>query len=51
MLSFISGTGVPVLCAIIFKSVLSITEIPVSWKLGINITASNEEANDMAKVA
>jgi hypothetical protein len=51
MLPFISGTGVPVLCAMIFKSELSISEIPLSWKLGIDITVSNEEANNMEKVA
>lgn len=51
VLPFISGTGVPVLCAIIFKSELSISEIPLSWKLGIDIAVSNEEANNMEKVA
>jgi hypothetical protein len=33
VLQFISGTGVPVLCAIIFKKELEISEIPVIWKL------------------
>jgi len=43
---------VPVLCAILFNSELSINnEIPVSWKLGIDTTVSNEEAYDNAKVA
>jgi len=51
VLPFISGTGVPVLSAIIFKSEPSISEIPLSWKLGIEITVSNEEANNMEKVA
>jgi hypothetical protein len=51
VLPFISGTGAPVLCAIIFKRELSISEIPLSWKLGIDITVSNEEANNMEKVA
>jgi hypothetical protein len=51
VLPFISGTGVPVLCAIIFKSEQSIKDIPINWKLGIDITVTNEDANDIATVA
>ena len=32
VLPFISGTGEPVLCAIIFKSELDVKDIPLSWK-------------------
>jgi hypothetical protein len=32
VLAFISGMGVPVLCAIIFKSELHISQIAVCWK-------------------
>jgi len=49
VLPFISGTGEPVLCAIIFKSEQQISEIPVNWKTGIDLTCDN--ADDMAKVA
>jgi len=48
VLPFISGTGEAVMCAIIFKSQQDISEIPVSWKLGIDITIQN--ADDTAKV-
>ena len=43
MLPFISGTGEAVLCAIIFKSELDISEIPISWKTGIDITKDNDD--------
>ncbi len=49
VLPFISGTGEPVLCAIIFKSEQQISEIPVNWKTGIDLTC--DDADDMAKVA
>ena len=48
VLPFISGTGEAVMCAVIFKSEQGISEIPVSWKLGIDITIQN--ADDTAKV-
>ncbi len=32
VLGFISGTGEAVMCAIIFKSDLPVSEIPISWK-------------------
>jgi len=48
LLPFISGTGEPVLCAIIFKSDLHVSQIPVSWKTGINIT---QDANNINLVA
>jgi hypothetical protein len=51
VLPFISGTGVPVLCTIIFKSEQNIKDIPISWKLGIDLTVRNEDANDITKVA
>jgi hypothetical protein len=41
VLPFLSGTGVPVMCAIIFKSELPVSEIPLSWKLGIDITVND----------
>jgi hypothetical protein len=49
VLPFISGTGEPVLCAIIFKSEQAISEIPVNWKTGINLCCDN--ADDMKQVA
>lgn len=36
VLCFSSGTGVPVLCAIILKSDRSIKDIPLSWKYGVD---------------
>jgi hypothetical protein len=41
VLPFISGTGEAVLCAIIFRSDQHISEIPVSWKTGIDLTVDN----------
>ena len=49
VLPFISGTGEPVLCAIIFKSELNVSEIPIIWKTGINLLA--QDADDMKLVA
>ncbi len=49
LLAFISGTGEPVLCAIIFKSDLHVSQIPVNWKTGINIMV--QDANDINLVA
>ncbi len=49
VLPFISGTGEPVLCAIIFKSEQNISEIPVNWKMGIDIMV--EDADDIKVVA
>jgi hypothetical protein len=46
VLPFISGTGEPVMCAIIFKSEQEVNEIPVSWKTGIDITC--EDVDDTA---
>lgn len=51
ILPFISGTGIPVLCTIIFKNKLNISEIPVNWKLGIDIKVSIKNADNMSKVA
>jgi len=48
VLPFVSGTGEAVLCAIIFKSELDISEIPINWKTGIDITC--EDVEDRAKV-
>ncbi len=49
VLPFMSGTGEPVLCAIIFKSEQHISEIPVSWKTGIDLTV--DDADNIKKVA
>jgi hypothetical protein len=43
VLPFISGTGEAVMCAIIFKSEQDVSEIPISWKTGIDITCENVE--------
>jgi hypothetical protein len=43
ILGFVSGTGEAVMCAIIFKLDQDISEIPVSWKLGLDITSENLE--------
>jgi hypothetical protein len=43
VLPFISGTGEAVMCAIIFKSEQDVSEIPISWKTGIDITCENIE--------
>jgi hypothetical protein len=49
MLAFISGTGETLLCAIIFKTDLHISQIPVNWKTGIYIAV--QDANDINLVA
>ena len=49
VLPFMSGTGEPVLCAIIFRSEQHISEIPVSWKTGIDLTV--DDVDDVKKVA
>ncbi len=46
ILPFVSGTGEAVLCAIIFKSELSVSEIPISWKTGIDISCDDVEDRD-----
>jgi hypothetical protein len=38
VLAFLSATGNPVMCAVIFKSNKHVSEIPISWKLGLDIT-------------
>jgi len=48
VLGFISGTGEAVMCAIIFKSEQPVSEIPISWKLGLDITVT--DMDDQAKV-
>jgi hypothetical protein len=50
VLPFISGTGEPVLCAIIFKSELDVKDIPLSWKFGIDLTVKSNEADNMGKI-
>jgi hypothetical protein len=40
-LAFLSGTGEAVLCDIIFKSKQNVSEIPLSWKLGVDITVAD----------
>jgi hypothetical protein len=47
VLGFISGTGEAVMCAIIFKSDLPVSEIPVSWKLGLDITCNADDPSKM----
>jgi len=47
VLGFISGTGEALMCAIIIKSDLPVSEIPVSWKSGLDITCT---ADDHSKV-
>jgi hypothetical protein len=46
VLPFISGTGEAVMCAIIFKSDQDISEIPINWKTGIDITYNDIEDNE-----
>jgi hypothetical protein len=48
VLGFVSGTGEPVMCAIIFKSDQKISEIPISWKTGIDIMV--DDVDDHNKV-
>jgi hypothetical protein len=48
VLPFVSGTGEAVLCTIIFKSKQDISEIPINWKTGIDITC--EDVEDRVKV-
>jgi len=43
VLAFIAGIGEPLMCAVIFKSELPVSEIPLSWKLGIDITVEDLE--------
>jgi hypothetical protein len=43
VLPFLSGTGVPVMCTVIFKSELPVSKISLSWKLGINTTINDLE--------
>jgi hypothetical protein len=38
LLAFTSGTGEAILCAIIMKSEKHVSDLPISWKLGIDIT-------------
>ncbi len=49
VLPFMSGTGELVLCAINFRSERHISEIPVSWKTGIDLTV--DDIDDVKKVA
>jgi hypothetical protein len=48
VLAFLSGTGKAVLCAIIFKSEQNMSEIPISWKLGVDITVDDVNNKKMA---
>jgi hypothetical protein len=38
VLAFTSGTGHAIMCAIIMKSDKDVADLPISWKLGIDIT-------------
>jgi hypothetical protein len=39
VLCFTSATGEPVMAAVILKSTKNITDIPISWKMGIDVTS------------
>jgi hypothetical protein len=47
VLGFISSTGEAVMCAIIFKSELPVSKIPVSWKLGLDITCDADDHDNV----
>jgi hypothetical protein len=49
MLAFFCGTGEPVMCAIIFKSELNVSQIPVTWKTGFNIAV--QDASEINLIA
>jgi hypothetical protein len=38
VLAFTSGTGEPIMCAVILKSEKKVEELPMNWKLGIDAT-------------
>ena len=42
VMCFTAGTGHPVMCAIILKTEANIKDIPISWKLGIDIRKNVE---------
>ena len=46
VLAFITGIGEPLMCAVIFKSELPVSEIPLSWKLGSDITVEPRGQDD-----
>ncbi len=48
VLPFVSGTGDALMCAIIFKSEQKVSEIPLSWKLGVDITVTDLEDKKLA---
>jgi len=48
VLGFISGTGEPVICTIIFKREQNVSEIPISWKTGLDIMV--DDVDDHSKV-
>jgi hypothetical protein len=41
-LAFTSGTGEPIMCAVILKSEKAIEDIPVNWRLGLDATKDIE---------
>ena len=47
---FTAGMGHPVMCAVILKSETPISEIPTSWKLGIDITKNLETGETLYDV-
>jgi hypothetical protein len=49
VLAFVSGVGIPLMCTVIFKSELPVSEIPVSWKLGFSITADMDDTHKVMK--
>jgi hypothetical protein len=48
VLGFLSRTGEPVMCAILFESNQKVSEIPINWKTGINLMV--EDADNHSKV-
>ena len=50
VMCFTAGTGHPVMCAVILKSETPISEIPISWKLGIDITKNLETGETLYDV-
>ncbi len=47
VLGFMSDTDEAVMCAIIFKSDQPVSEIPISWKLGLDITCDADDHSNM----
>jgi hypothetical protein len=50
VLAFTSGTGHAIMCAIIMKSEKNVADLPISWKLGIDITKEIETGETLLEV-